>query len=204
MKIKSHILTQGNIKGDQLRKALDQHFPSGVDVLYTDPPWGQGTIKYWNTLNKKNTGDDTEILSVEQIETIIVDYIMEYVKQYGFIIYGKREAAGMMARLTKTGLRDIELIPRTYNSGSKRLPNVVITFRTPLAPAIDWRSLLEGTNDMDTLRIVCDQLAGKAKTVLDMFIGIGDYLKMLDRYGFTVVGNELNSARLEKAIAKIS
>ena len=27
-----------------------------VDFLYSDPPWGQGNLKYWQTINNRHTG----------------------------------------------------------------------------------------------------------------------------------------------------
>ena len=43
----------------------------------------------------------------------------------------------------------------------------------------------------------------KYNNVLELFVGIGYYLKILDSYDFTVAGNELNQARLLKALGKV-
>ena len=29
-----------------------------ADLIYSDPPWGQGNVKYWQTMNKKMTGSE--------------------------------------------------------------------------------------------------------------------------------------------------
>jgi len=30
-----------------------------VDILYSDPPWGDGNLAYWQTMNRKMTGAET-------------------------------------------------------------------------------------------------------------------------------------------------
>ena len=46
-----------------------------ADFIYTDPPWGKGTLKYFKTLNKKQTGLESEDWSwSEFLEKLFISF----------------------------------------------------------------------------------------------------------------------------------
>jgi hypothetical protein len=202
LEVGRHRITQGNIAGGQLQRMLAS-LPM-ADFAYTDPPWGTGNLRYWDTMNKKATGDEIAQIDQHELEGIVCDTICRYVRHYAFIVYGKREADSLASMFfQRPNVSAVQIIPKQYRSGSKWMDNVVIAVTLNDAPERDWLPVLKDKNGMDGLKVICNEFAGKYQYALDMFIGIGYYLKALDRAGFTVYGNELNRARLEKASGRI-
>ncbi len=198
-------LTHGNIKDRQLDNVLEKYYPDGVDICYTDPPWGNSNLNYWKTMNKKKNGVDTNQLTQEQLESRIVGMIIKHVKKYAFIVYGVKQAESLKNKfLAYENVIGVQIISKKYQSGSKWLENVVIVVILNNEKLIDWEPLLKDQNGLKGLEVVCKFFKGKIQTVLEMFIGVGYYLKVLDKYGYEVVGNELSKARLLQAIKKIT
>tara|TARA_R110002167_G_scaffold344426_1_gene553904 strand:- start:1629 stop:2231 length:603 start_codon:yes stop_codon:yes gene_type:complete len=198
-----HKLTQGNIAGSQLQSLLDT-LPN-AHFCYTDPPWGTGNLKYWKTINKRMTGEEANQIDQQELEHIVVDCITKNVESYAFVVYGIKQADSIMKKFrAKPNVSDIQYIEKKYAAGSKSLSNCVIAITLNEAPIINWVSKLTNQNGIKGLDVVCEEFKGKHSICLDMFIGVGAYLKCLDKNGFTVYGNELNRARLEKAIGKVS
>ena len=198
-----HFLTHGNITDPRVDQNIKLNFPNGIDFCYTDPPWGNGNLKYWDTINKKMTGDSVSQINQDTLENRVVDLICTHVNNYAFIVYGVREADSIITKLKqKSNVRDIQYYEKTYKSGGKDMKNCVITIALNTAPIVDF-SFLKGEKGLKGLKLICEKFKEKYKTALDLFIGIGYYLKMLDSYGFTVIGNELNSSRIQKAISKV-
>lgn len=202
--IRGHVLTQGDITGRQLDHALAEHFPGGVDFCYTDPPWGSGNLKYWATMNEKMTGTVRDALEQQELEKRVVDLICTHVNHHAFIVYGVREAESIMALLrANKRVADVQYIEKRYRGGDGWLKNCVIAVNFVGSEPVDWVPILTGQDGLAGLRVICDKFKGRFTTCLDVFIGIGYYLSTLDACGFRVVGNELNAARLSKAIGKV-
>jgi hypothetical protein len=205
MKIKNHVLTQGNINDNQLDIAIAQNYPNGIDFCYTDPPWGNGNLKYWDTMNKKMNQVATDQIDQERLENRCVELICKNVKHYAFIVYGVREAESLMAKLrVQPNVTDIQYIEKKYRSGAKWLKNCVIAVTLNAAPKEDWTALLTNQDGRAGLHVVAKKFQGKYQSVMDCFIGQGFYLETFDEYGYNVIGNELNQARLTKAIQRIT
>jgi hypothetical protein len=203
IKVKNHLFTQGEINDVQVDKMLQKTYPNGIDICYTDPPWGTGNLKYWKTMNAKMTGADSGLINQFELEDRVVQLITSHVNNYAFIVYGVREAESIIAKLRENKkVKDVQYYEKTYPSGNRWLKNCVICVTLNDAPIIDF-SVLENKKGLLGLKIVCEMFKDKYNTCLELFVGIGHYLKVLDEYGFVVVGNELNKKRLSTAISKI-
>ena len=56
--IKNHRVRHGNI----MDGIDDLMVGNQADFIYSDPPWGQGNLRYWQTMNKKmNNASPVEI-----------------------------------------------------------------------------------------------------------------------------------------------
>ena len=193
-----HKITVGNKINGQLEKMLDG-LPK-AEFCYTDPPWGNGNLKYWKTINEKMTGQSIGQIDQEHLEKIVVRNIVNYVQHYAFIVYGIKQADSLMQKLDlEKNVTNVQYIEKKYHN----LENCVIAITLNNSPVIDWKNKLTYQNGIKGLDVVCQEFAGKYTICLDMFVGIGYYLKVLDKYGFTVYGNELNQARLDKAFKKV-
>ena len=197
-----HKITQGNITDLQINKNIEANYPNGIDFCYTDPPWGSGNLKWWKTLNKKATNVDAELIDQEILEERIVELITTYVNNYAFIVYGVHQAESIIHKLKqKSNVKDIQYYEKTYQS-TKAMVNCVICVTLNDASIKDF-SVLEGLKGLKGLRYVCELFKDEYESVLELFVGIGHYLKIFHKYNFNVIGNELNSSRLDKAISKI-
>lgn len=194
-----HQISSLNIADPQLKKIIPI-----VDFCYTDPPWGEGNLKYWKTISDKVDGGLEKQVTQEQLENIIVEIISEKVSYYAFIIYGKKQAESIIKKFNeKKNIKKVQLINKKYKSGSKWNENCVICVTLNDAKIIDF-SFLTNKNGIKGLLEVCELFKDKYKTVLELFVGIGHYLKILNKYQFIVIGNEVNKSRLKKALNKIN
>ena len=50
IKIGKHTVSNEDVQHVDFNKLLEG---SKAHILYTDPPWGDGNMKYWCTLNKR-------------------------------------------------------------------------------------------------------------------------------------------------------
>lgn len=195
-----HFITNKNIIDPEVETNIIRNFPTGIDFCYTDPPWGTGNLKYWKTINKKMTNNDNDLIDQNQLEDRVVDLITRFVNNYAFIVYGVHQAESIIKKLKeKKNVNDIQYYEKTYASNQK---NCIICITLNNNKIIDFSHLQE-TKGLKSLKIICKMFKDKYKSVLELFVGIGYYLKVLDNYNFTVVGNELNANRLSKAIKKI-
>ncbi len=198
-----HFISNFNIKDKRVLSAIKSKFPGGLDFCYTDPPWGTGNIKYWATMNKRMTGSEADILDQETMEDLVVNIICGNVKNYAFIVYGKKQVNSLVRKFkAHPNVKDVQVYSKKYKSGSRWLENMVVCVTLNDASVMDF-SFLENANGLKGLKLVCEKFKGKYKTCLELFVGIGHYLKVLDRSGFVVCGNELNKSRLKKALAKV-
>ena len=63
--IKHHRVQHGNIYDDFMPLMQQEK----ADIFYSDPPWGIGNLKYWQTLNVKQKKDDISNTTVIDRET---------------------------------------------------------------------------------------------------------------------------------------
>jgi len=195
-----HFITQGNITNKRVEENIKKNFPNGIDFCYTDPPWGNGNLKYWKTINKKATNFNSDLITQNELEIKIVNLITENVINYAFIIYGVSVANSLIKKFKNNPkVKDVQYYEKKYANNFK---NCTICVTLNEAPIIDF-SFLKDTKGLQSLKLICEKFKDKYKSVLELFIGIGYYLKVLHKYNFVVVGNELNNARLNKAISKI-
>jgi len=195
-----HFITNKNIIDPAVENNIQKNFPNGLDFCYTDPPWGSGNLKYWKTINKKATNLDSDLIDQFQLEDRVVDLITKYVNNYAFIVYGVHQAKSIIEKLqSKANVKDVQYYEKTY---ANNLKNCIICVTLNDNEILDF-SDLQKTKGLKSLKIICEMFKDKYKNVLELFVGIGYYLKVLDKYGFVVAGNELNSSRLSKALNKI-
>tara|TARA_R110000737_G_scaffold166014_1_gene193262 strand:+ start:891 stop:1076 length:186 start_codon:yes stop_codon:yes gene_type:complete len=50
-KIGEHTVRHGDIHNEIEINELTQNIKA--NIFYSDPPWGSGNLKYWDTMNKK-------------------------------------------------------------------------------------------------------------------------------------------------------
>ena len=179
-----------------------------ADLIYSDPPWGSGNIKYWATMNRKMTGQMVEPAPLEDFLTAIFDIVARYAAGYVAIEYGVRWRDEIQQRGRQAGLTPLSVIGVTYTS--KRLPLDLHLFSVdgaPLPPG--YVENVQGTSGFDCVKRAFAPLAKVALArnpdaiALDPCCGMGYTAEAAKLYGLSFRGNELNAKRLQKTINRL-
>ena len=171
-----------------------------ANILYTDPPWNDGNIKYWATHNKKKTGVECDPMSFKDMFGYIENIISSYIHGYVFIEVGVKQMEVVIDMLSAV-IYNVKRHNVLYRSGSKWLPNRVISAVTDVKYP-PFEGVLEGVKCSGlTLPDKCIRAVGEeGNIVMDPFCGLGNTLRATKLNGLSFVGNEFNTARLEKTL----
>lgn len=178
-----------------------------ADLIYSDPPWGMGNLKFWRTMAKKMTGQD-----VVQAESL-VDFLGQiftvaktYLKDSGMLLmeYGVQWEDELKAFAAHHGFHHLGRCTPKY--GGQNLPYHLHLFcpRPGVTPPDEayFRSL----EDVKGLKVVLRAAKPYARpggVVFDMCCGMGYSAAMAMTYDMRFIGNELNSARLAVTIKRL-
>lgn len=170
-----------------------------VNVLYSDPPWGDGNLTYWQTMNRKMTGAMVPQVKHSELYDRILQLISRYVDGFVFIETGLRWREYVTDRLRGAGLVNLSAHSLKYMSGSKQLENVLIAAGT--SPAYRFNFDPSPYKGAETSRRVIASVATPGGIVLDPCCGMGYSARAAVAAHMKFRGNELNRKRLEKTIA---
>lgn len=188
MKCKFEDLMQGNM----------------VDVMYSDPPWGQGTLTYWQTLNKKMTGAEPNTIDYNAFINRIFSIAGEYVKKHLFIEYGQKWSKDIEMMGKQYGFKYFGKVELLYRSGSKMLPLDLHFFSKEHIEITDeYLKEVYHTYGYNTLKKALLPFVTKEDKILDPCCGMGYTAQIAVDTGATFFGNELNIKRLEKTIVRL-
>ena len=177
-----------------------------ADLIYSDPPWGGGNLKYWETKRLKDTG--AAVRRDNPLEPFLIkffDIAQAYAKNVVIVEYGKQWADTVKAIAAQRMLGHLCTATTLYKSGSKLLPMDLHLFaKRPSAVAIDLKAYVasvEGTHGWATVVAASTPFASPGGIVLDPCCGLGYSARMAVHHGMRFRGNELNAKRLEKTVA---
>ncbi len=187
-----------------------------VGIMYSDPPWGQGNIGYWATMNRKMTGTITVPADLDTFLSSIFGIAATYVDGYLLIEYGPRWKDMIQERGVAAGFTARGIIPIKYRGGGKVYPLDLHLFtrgNLPLPPG--YVEHVSDTLGYETVKRAFYPLAetvrssGLPNIGLDPCCGMGYTAQACIDSGLAFRGNELNAkrlakteARLQKAVAK--
>jgi hypothetical protein len=172
-----------------------------VDVLYSDPPWGDGHLAYWQTMNRKMTGAETPQVKHDELYDRIMGLVGRYVSGYVFIETGLRWKEYVIQRFLNAGLLMVADYPLTYRSGSKLMENVLVCASTDMSFRREWPPFNPCPyRGAELVRRVVGSVARPGGIVLDPCCGMGYTARAAVAAGMQFRGNELNQARLDKTI----
>ncbi len=197
--IGQHRVTHGNVDDAQVDQMLAGE---RVWTLYSDPPWGDGNMEYWRTMNRKMTGEDVPQISHDRMLWRFRDLITKYVDGYAFIETGLRWQQPWVENLKASGLVNLQTVRVFYGSSSKLYENVLICGSRPGVPA----PLLDGAEKLRGLPLPTKCLGAVARPraiVLDPCCGMGYTARAAVANGMIFRGNELNASRLAKTVAHL-
>lgn len=159
-------------------------FPE-YDIYYTDPPWEQRMVKFFQTQLNKDTG--------KLVDNTIDDILIKMAKLSNknkpvFIEYSIKGTSRVIDIFTKYGHKYHATTQARYDNDR---PFHVITFNTDINIPKDI--------GMKELVMYCVKET-KAKVVFDSFAGIGFTCKYVKKMGADYIGYELNPKRYNKMI----
>jgi hypothetical protein len=169
-----------------------------IDIFYSDPPWGDGNLKYWVTMNKKMTGREFTPLTYTALIDRITGLIKNHVHGHVFIETGKAWEAETVQALNGLvhGVRTYKLL---YKSGSKMLENVLIYGVTdPSIPRMNFDPT--GMSGLAVVNKCIEAVATPNGIVCDPCCGMGYSARAAVKNGMRFRGNEFNAKRLQKTI----
>lgn len=171
-----------------------------VKILYSDPPWGSGNLKYWVTINKKMTGQVFTPLTYDKLLDRIKDLTLKHVDGHVFIEIGNNWENEVMDHV-KTYLYNIQKFTLLYRSGSKILPCIMLYGGT--SPKYSYNNHIYNPTNQTGAVVAQGCIKAVAEPnaiVLDPCCGMGYTARAAVANGMRFRGNEFNAKRLQKTI----
>ena len=104
-----------------------------ADFIYSDPPWGQGNLKYWQTMNFKMTGMERNEIDYNNFIYVLFSVLQKYSKDRVVIEYGQRWNDDIKKLSKQFGFIHHGSFENLYNAGSKMLPlDIHILSKNPI------------------------------------------------------------------------
>jgi DNA modification methylase len=171
-----------------------------ADLFFSDPPWGDGHMKYWVTMNKKMSGEEYAPLSYAQLLDRIFSIIKHHVAGHIMIETGGKWADKLTADLAER-FYNVRQILVVYDSGNKELPSVIVYASTHPDIRFDYEPVAR--KGYPVVKELIKAATETGDTVIDPCCGMGYTLQACIDHDLKFVGNEFNPTRLNKALARI-
>jgi len=180
-----------------------------ADFLYSDPPWGQGNLRYWQTINKRHTGREKSDIDYAEFLPFYFNMAYKNIKDLAVIEYGVGWRSDVISVCKESGFTHHGVYTSRYGSAAKLLPlDVHIISKSGTFKMPDKAYFTEKCYELRGQKLVSfifDYLLPKdAELVLDPMCGMGYTAQATVDKGLIFYGNELNEKRLEKTIARLS
>lgn len=160
---------------------VDQ-FPN-YDIIYTDPPWENNMVKFFDTQRKKLTGVETNNNIIDILEKLAT---LSNNDKPIFVEYSIKGSDALIEIFKKKGHT---FSNKAIGFQSNKKPYVIICFNTDF---VLKENLIGG-------QIVEYVIKGmKPKVVFDPFAGIGFTAKLVLRCGSKYIGYEYSKARFDR------
>ena len=179
-----------------------------ADFLYSDPPWGQGNLRYWQTINKRHTGREKSDIDYAEFLPFYFNMAYQHIKDLAVIEYGVGWRSDVISVCKESGFTHHGVYTSRYGSAAKLLPldvHIVSKSGTFKMPDEDYFTKkcyeLRGQH---LVSFIFDYLLPEgAESVLDPMCGMGYTAQATVNKGLAFRGNELNEKRLDKTIARL-
>ena len=177
-----------------------------ADLIYSDPPWGQGNLRYWKTINKRMTGDISEDVIYEDFLSKFFSICQQYAKDKIVIEYGCQWAKDIIETAEVFDFTWQGTVKVFYGSKSDLKPCDIHFFAKHSLMEIPSQFSQEcaGLYDLELVNHIFDFLkVPDGGICLDPMCGMGFTAQASMSHNMSFRGNELNSKRLEKTIGKL-
>lgn len=158
------------------------------DIIYTDPPWEQGLVKMFETIQFKQTGIERPNNSIDEILNHLAK--LSHTDKPIWIDYSVKGHERVLHIMKSKGHTFNEKKILIQTNGK---PYIVMSFNTNIK--------MTDSNGFDNIRDIVRKT--KAEVVFDPFAGIGAIAKTVLGEGSDYVGYELNPARYKRLVSEI-
>jgi len=165
-----------------------------ANILYSDPPWGDGNLKYWTTINEKQTGKKFSPLDYNTLLGIFRDLIKNNVDGYCFIECSFKDLDLLEERF-KGILFNVKKFAVEYQGGT----NGILFGGT--SPNYAFNIDLTGMSGFKMVDLCIKECPGEI--VIDPCCGFGWTARAAVKNGRTFVGNEFNSERIQRTMTEL-
>lgn len=188
--------------GDLLEGSVEALMGSEkADIVYSDPPWGEGNVRFWRTHNgQKDVAYKFDWLPFIRRFCRAVQACASPVAPV-FIEMGQRWSDELASLMDEVGYDQLARWSVLYGNN---LPcDVNMFWHKGAATPPEMPESLEGTKGLEVVRRAMKPFAQPGKLVLDPCTGLGMTAKLTIDYGMRFRGNELNPKRLQDTIDMI-
>lgn len=168
-----------------------------VNVLYTDPPWGDGLVKMFTTMAEKASGTHLRALSYQECLLEIKKIIDNHVEGFVFVETGVKWIPETLDIL-RDSLHNIRSFDVKYLSGGIWRPSKIIVGST--SSEYKFIEDLTDRTDLDLVNTAVSHCYFEGGILLDPFCGLGLSARAALLNNMKFIGNELNIKRLEKTL----
>lgn len=201
-RIKQHKVNHGDIMTLDVKKLYDG---KPVDVFYSDPPWGEGNLKYWQTINNRMTGAERKEVNHNAFLNRIMQIASNKTLVNGPVIieYGIRWRNEIISLAQSHGLKHNKTVVTYYRSGNKLLPLELHFFNMHNQIPTNYYENIKDSIGYNIVKKALGPLVQQGTRVSDLCCGMGYAAQCTKDNGGVFFGNELNKARLEKTIKRL-
>jgi site-specific DNA-adenine methylase len=189
-----HKVSLGSVMGPQVDELLRG---AEIDLLYTDPPWGDRYLAMFATHTAKATGRKPDQPSFKDLTARLASLIRQHVKGFACVEMSNAEADGIETMLK--AVCPFGVVRKQAVYAGKYNQVVLIGGVAKPVPEID----IAGFKGQSLVTQIVSSLVSKGASVFDPFCGAGYTAQAAKSCGCSFYGNELNPARLAKTIARI-
>lgn len=214
-----HAIGPHRVRHGDATKPLDDLMGSDTaHILYSDPPWGEGNLKFWSKVNARMTGNEHVPATLADFFDAYFAAAHKYVTHYMLIEYGVRWRDTVQSRGIAAGFTPRGIINLKYRGGKGKgdaafLPLDLHVFTKGDLPVPEgYEAAVENSYGYDTLKRAVPPIVaavraqigdGQPVTIMDHCCGMGYTAQAAVDNGLIFRGNEINAARLEKTLARL-
>lgn len=194
-KVGPHRVSVGSIDDRQIDRMLGS---KRIEVMYSDPPWGDGNVKFWATMAKKQAGIDVRPMAFTEL-LAGVERFLPRIDGWAFIEMGERWES-LVIEMCQRHFAHVTTFGGRYRGGKDLLPYRIVaasnlgTFEAP----DDWtRTGYKAV--IGAVRAV----ATPGAIAFDPCCGLGYTARAALETGMVFYGNELSPARAAETLAKL-
>lgn len=202
IQIGQHRVRHGDVY-DDLGELLQGH---KTDLFYSDPPWGEGNLRYWQTMNHKMNGADRKEVNLVSFLHRVIDVAVTYTNDDAIILfeYGCRWHDQFKAMAEEHGLHHLCSTEMVYGSPARPVMSLLFDKDGSHKIPEGYQESVYHTTGYKSLLAAMGPFVQGRKSVLDPCCGLGYTAKFAVDHGLTFYGNELNRKRLDKTIERLS